>query len=224
MELVLSELKVIWWAELKDNCNCGKTGFWALHRHKKTGVCLRLLLVRMYSRVNPLLALCFSLFIYQGCHSDERGLPWRTIISREPVWMWHVLFSQALFRCWFTCICCTLPPPPPHLQQRQWWQTFKGSMYLTPTTACQILLDGLDWIDADLKSNSMEKITTSVKSLNGNLPFVFLDFPMPSSHLSFVYSVFSLPLSLKQCSFSQPAHPSSLPVGVPTLERDPITG
>lgn len=127
MELVLSELKVIWWVELKDNCNCGKTGFWALHRHKKTGVCLRLLLKGMYSGVNPSLALCFSLFIYQGCHGDEGGLSWRTIISRELVWMWHVLFNQALFRCWFTCICFTLSPPPPHLQQRRWRQTFKGS-------------------------------------------------------------------------------------------------
>lgn len=132
---LVSKLKVIEWVRQTGHTTVGNR-FLHSPKAQKTGVCLHLQLVRMYSRVNSHSAALFlSLFICRGCHGDGEGFSQRPIISREPVWMWHVLFSQALFRCWFTCVCCTLPPPPPHLQQGR--QTFKGLMHPTPgKTAC----------------------------------------------------------------------------------------
>lgn len=105
--------------------------------------------------------------------------------------MWHVLFSGALFTCWFMRVCCTLPPPPLHLQQ--------------------LLKDQVEQHNWLIQRQLLHKMC---------------DFFWMNFHVCFISADFNVFFFIALCFdwlFSQPAHLSSAPMGVPTTQRSPIT-
>lgn len=89
------------------------------HTHTwKAEVWLCLQLARLYSWVNSCLLLCESLpWVIWVSVVMRGGMLWWTIISWEPVWMWHVLFSSCfVLGLIYVHLLHFAPHLPPHLR------------------------------------------------------------------------------------------------------------